>query len=175
MAEGELDRRRQLLLRSHLRDPNGGAEPRGLDEDGVAVRVGELVADAQGDVPRHGNLGVAHHRLELVLVHRQRRAEHTGTDVRHVGQLEQTLHGAVLAEGPVQDWDHDVDIREGCGNAFGRHRERLDCRPALALAQLACGPWVERPRPAGLELPLALAVDLDRHRLVVLRVKRFEH
>src|SRR5439155_26969119 len=64
---------------------------------------------------------------------------------------------------------------QGRGDAFGRNRERLYCRAAFARVQVACGPRVERPRPAGLELPLSLAVDLDCLVLVTLRVERTQH
>ena len=50
------------------------------------------------------------HLLGHRLVHRQRRAEHAGPDVGGVGQLEQPLHGAVLAHRAVQQRQHDGDL-----------------------------------------------------------------
>ena len=40
-------------------------------------------------------------------------AMHAGADVGHVGQLEQALHGAVFAVGPVQHRKHDVEAEAG--------------------------------------------------------------
>ncbi len=40
-------------------------------------------------------------------VHRQRRAQHAGTHIGHVGQLEQALDRAVLSQGAVQQGEHD--------------------------------------------------------------------
>ena len=51
--------------------------------------------------------------LHGVLVHRQRRSQHTRADVRELGQFEQTLHGAILAEGAVQHGEDHVDARVG--------------------------------------------------------------
>ena len=175
VAEGELHRRRELFLRPHLRNPDRRAEPGRLDEDGVPERVPDLVALAEGDVPRHRDLGVAHDRLELVLVHRERRAEHTGADVGDAGQLEEPLHGAVLAEGAVQDRDDDVDARKRRGDTLGWDRQGLDRGAPVALVELARGAGVERPRLARLELPFPVAVDLDGDRLVAIRVERLQH
>ena len=62
---------------------------------------------------RHGDAVVAQHRLEHVLVHAERGGEHAGADVGDAGELEQALHGAVLAEGAVEDREDDVDVGEG--------------------------------------------------------------
>ena len=64
-----------------------------------------------------------------------------GADVRHPGELEQALHRAVLAEGAVQDREHDVD-----GAERGRRRGRRDreCRAALA-EPVAAGRGRQRP------------------------------
>ena len=55
---------------------------------------------------------VAHHLLEQVLVHRERRRRDAGADVGDVRELEQPLHRPVLAERPVQDREDDVDGAE---------------------------------------------------------------
>ena len=125
VPEPELNRRREAALVVHLRDPDGGAETGGLDEDRVAVRVPRLVAEPERDVARHRDARVAHDRLELVLVHCERRAEDARADVGDAGELEQPLHRAVLAEGPVQHRDHDVDLAERLRHLRGRHGQRL--------------------------------------------------
>ena len=71
MTARELDGRRKLRLVVHLRDSDGGAEARRLDEDRVAERVVDLVAEPDRDVWRDGDAAVAHHLLEEVLVHRR--------------------------------------------------------------------------------------------------------
>ena len=47
-----------------------------------------------------------------MLVHPGGRSEHTRADVAHTGHLEQSLHGAVLTPGAVQQREHDVDLAE---------------------------------------------------------------
>ena len=56
----------------------------------------------------------AEHVLGQRLVHAQRRRQHAGADVGHAGQLEQALHGAVLAHRPVEQRQHD-DLLAGAG------------------------------------------------------------
>ena len=126
VPESELDRRLQLVLAVHLGDADGGAEPRRLDEDRVAERVLDRVAEPDGVVCRDGDAAVAHHLLEQVLVHRERGRGDAGADVGHVCQFEQPLHGSVLAERPVQDRQNDVhgaDRLERPG--LGRNGQRL--------------------------------------------------
>ena len=50
-------------------------------------------------------------------------ASDAGADVRHAGQLEQALHRAVLAEGPVQHREDDVDAGERGRDAAVGQRE----------------------------------------------------
>ena len=40
------------------------------------------------------------------LVHCERRAQYSATDVRHVGQLEEALQGSILTEGAVDEGEH---------------------------------------------------------------------
>ena len=47
--------------------------------------------------------------LGELLVHARRAGQHTRADVRHAGQLEQALDGAVLAVRAVQHREHHVD------------------------------------------------------------------
>ena len=126
VPEGELDGRPELVLVVHLRDADRGAEPRRLDEHGVAERVLDRVAEPDRVVRGHRDAAVAHHLLEQVLVHRERRCRDPGADVRNVGELEQALHGAVLAERAVQDRQDDVDRAEHLERpGLGRNGQRL--------------------------------------------------
>ena len=54
------------------------------------------------------DLVIAQHLFHLDLVHAQCRAEHTGTDVGHIGQIKEALHGAVFAIGSVQNRENHV-------------------------------------------------------------------
>ena len=56
-----------------------------------------------------------------MLVHADRGGEHAGADVADVGELEQALDRAVLAERAVQDREDDVDLAE-----HRRDRARLE-------------------------------------------------
>ena len=96
-----------------------------------------------------------------------------GADVRHVGQLEQPLHGSVLAEGPVEDRQDDVHLAEGRGDGAGRGGNR----------QCLAGPCpgachrVKGGRDtsvSGRELPAPVVADLDLDGLVAGRVERIE-
>ena len=49
------------------------------------------------------------HELHRRLVHADGGREHAGADVRHVRELEQSLHGAVLAVRAVQHREHHVE------------------------------------------------------------------
>ena len=72
---------------------------------------------------RDRDVVVAHDRLEQVLVHAQRRGGDAGADVGHAGQLEQPLHGAVLAERAMEDGEDHVHVGErGRDGAARRHR-----------------------------------------------------
>ena len=95
----------------HLRDADRGAEPRGLHEHRVAERVRDRVTEPQRDVAGHRYPLRPHHLLEDVLVHAQRRGEHARPDVGDVRELEQALHGAVLAERAVKRDEDDVERR----------------------------------------------------------------
>ena len=89
------------------------------------------------------------HRLEEVLVHRERRAEHARADVGDARELEQPLHRPVLAEGPVQDREDDVDVRRASPAPSTVGTGSVSARPS-------------RPSAACPELPAAVAADLDR-------------
>ena len=132
----ELDRGRELRLVVHLRDADRRAEARGLDEDRVAERVLDRVAEPDRVVRGDGDAAVAHHLLEQVLVHRERGGRDAGADVGDVRELEQPLHRPVLAERAVQDRQDDVDGPERRERpALGRNRQRLRWTPSRCLAQ----------------------------------------
>ncbi len=54
--------------------------------------------------------GIAEEPLHHVFVHAGGGAKHARADVRDVGQLQQALDGAILAEGAMQHGEDDVDI-----------------------------------------------------------------
>jgi hypothetical protein len=54
-----------------------------------------------------------------VLVHTRGGAEQAGGDVGHVGEFEQALDGAILAEGAVEDGENNVDVDGAVGCAAG--------------------------------------------------------
>ena len=121
-----LDRRPELGLVVHLRDADGRAEPRGLDEHRIVERALDVVALPDRVMARDRNAAVPHHLLEEVLVHRERRARDAGADVRDARELEQPLHRPVLAERAVQDRQHDVDGSErGERAGLGGNGQRL--------------------------------------------------
>ena len=126
MAPRERDGGFELGLVVRLRDPDRGAEPRRLDEDGVAERVLDLVAEPQRHVARNRDAAVAQHGLEEVLVHAERGGGDPGADVGDAGELEQALDRAVLAERAVQHGQDDVDGAERLGRLrVGEHGQRL--------------------------------------------------
>ena len=58
----------------------------------------------------------------MILSIADRGAEHAGADVRQAGELEQSLHGAVLAVRAVQQREHDVDGERRAGVRAARAR-----------------------------------------------------
>ena len=77
------------------------AQDRALVALPVALEHDFVVADGQ---PARGE-----HQLHRRFVHADGGREHARADVRDVGQLQQPLHGAVLAVGTVQDREDDVE------------------------------------------------------------------
>ena len=71
----------------------------------------------QGHAAGDGDALVAHDRLEEILVHGEGRRGHARADVGDAGQLQQALHGAVLAERPVEDGEDDVDAAQRLDSA----------------------------------------------------------
>ena len=68
-----------------------------------------LVAGSQGDAAHDGDAVRPQDGLHQVLVHADGRGRDPGADVGDVGELEQPLHRAVLAERSVEDRQHDLD------------------------------------------------------------------
>ena len=62
-------------------------------------------------------------------VHPGRRGQHPGPDVADVGELEETLDRAVLAERPVQQGEDDVDLAEAAHLAGLLHGQGAVARP----------------------------------------------
>ena len=143
------------------RNPDAGAESRRFDDHGEAERVLDTVAMAveHRDAVRDRHALVPHDGLEEVLVHAERRGGHAGADVGDVRELEEALHGAVLAEGPVQDGEDDVDAFERRGRGVGRDGQVL-----AALADLCLF-------GRGFELPAPVLADLDGAHVVAVGVE----
>src|SRR5581483_7790736 len=114
----------------------------------------------KGDVLDDGQSGGTKQRFHDVLVHARGGAEHARADVGYVGELEQSLDGAVLAEGAMQHGKNHVDIDGAVAgaagerggslewhqawlavNGFGRHHHRLPVfqyRGAGSRFRIAC-------------------------------------
>src|SRR5262249_57122716 len=143
-------------------------ERRRLDEDRVAERVLDGVAESNRVVPRNGDAAVAHDLLEEILVHRERRRRDACADVGDVRELEQPLHRAVLAERAVEDREDDVDSAERPHRAVARwDRQRLGRKSWVR-------PLSEGPGP-GFEGPPSVAADRHRDHVVAVGVERLEH
>src|SRR3989338_4783970 len=84
---------------------------------GTSAHAPPPLAPPHRDERRRRQPGLQEQPLLHLFVHPQRRAEHARAHVGQVGQLEQSLHGAVFAEGAVQDGENDVE-RERQGRAF---------------------------------------------------------
>ena len=111
----------------------------------------------------YGDPAIAKYGLEEVLVHAERGGSDAGSDVGDASKLEETLHRAVLAERPVEDGEHDVDLgdrsrRSLVGDHGHRFTRALAPRGGKALSFLR-------------DFPAPVAADLDRGRLVALRVQ----
>ncbi len=123
---GEGEGGREFLAVVCLGDADGGAEVGGFDEEGV-FEVGLDAGDGfagggfplgaeDGDVLDDGEFGCEEEALHGVFVHAGGGSEYAGADVGHVGELKESLDGAVFAEGSVEDGEDDID---GAGGAEG--------------------------------------------------------
>ena len=75
------------------------------------------------DVLDHRQPVPAAEPLRHFLVHRSRGRQNPGADIRQVREFEQSLHGAVFAEGAVQHREHNIDT--GIAAGFRQDRPRL--------------------------------------------------
>ena len=114
------------------------------------------------------------HLLGHGLVHAQRRAEHAAADVGHAGQLEQALHGAVLAQRAVQQREARRPARPvgrasaPAGSTAGR---RSTAARRAARRDRPPGPRPRRrPAPTGPRLVMA-----DRRDVVALGSAAAQH
>ena len=123
-----------------LGNADGGAEVGGLDEHREGQFRGRSrrrsawprVSDHVFDNRQHPFPADTFHHL---LVHGDGRRHDARADVGQVGEFEQALHGAVLAEGAVQDGEDHVDVRLGA--RFGQ--DRLGAPLALLVDEVLDG------------------------------------
>ena len=110
----------QLLLIGHLGDAHTGTCVGGLDEHRPAQLLFHTGANALQillDLPTVGGypLGVGHtvglkQGVGHSLVHAHRACQHAAAHISDACQLQQTLHGAVLAPQAVEHRDHHVKV-----------------------------------------------------------------
>ena len=120
---GVLDGRRQLAGFTHFGDADRRAQRRRLHkqrEAEAAANGGENFlplrfprVPTHAEVGHYRQLGLQEKPLLDFLVHTHGRAQDVGADVRDTGEFQQPLHGAVLAEGAVQDREDDVEVKRG--------------------------------------------------------------
>ncbi len=133
VPRGQLQRGFEFLAVVRLGDADRRAQVGGLDEHGVLEVVLDLIrvqrATPLHDVLDHRQAAFVAQTLGHFLVHGRRGSQHARAHVGQTGEFEQTLHGAVLAEGAVQHGKHHVDA--GIRAGLGQNRAR---RPAAVLA-----------------------------------------
>ena len=128
-------------------------------------------------VPRGGEAARGERPLHHHLVHRDRGADDAGADVGQVGELEQALHRAVFAVGPVEEREHDVDVERAARRELRARRRGARERDQLPepgrvravdqerVGQRA-GAGVERGARTVGEQPLAVGGDGEGHDVV---------
>ena len=179
VGQGVVDGVAQLLDRLRLRHPDGRAHVGRLDEARetqlarqLRRQSGRALVIGERPVAGLGNPVGGQHLLGHRLVHRQRRAEHAGSDVGDVGQLEQALHGAVLTHRPVQQRQHDrplvVGRRQG-GERRHRGAGRVEPLGQLGHAGSQCLLGALR------QCPLAVGGDADRRHAVTAGIDGSQH
>ncbi len=188
--ERDVDRGDELVAVAGLRHAHRRPQVRRLHE----ARVAQLVLDAQHErvdvltlaerePARHGQVRRGERALHHHLVHRDGRPDDARADVRHARELEQPLHGAVLAVRAVQQRDDHVEPGRGDPALTERHqlvRTRLgqlrDVR-ALHRERLRERVAAGREQLAGLfgEEPATFLGDRDGHDVVALGVERVAH
>ena len=118
IAARQVQRVGQFASVTHLGNPHARPQVCRLDEQRRAQRLQHAVADPcrlplplvtpDEQVRRHGQAGGGKERLHDGLVHAGGRPQHSRSDVGHVGEFQQPLHGAVLAISAVQQRKYDV-------------------------------------------------------------------
>src|SRR5688572_30111054 len=114
VARGECHGGGQVRVIEAARYAHARALAGGLDDDRQPDPVcgrDDVVAALETDIRRRRQTEREPHLLGADLVHRERRAEHPGSGVRHAKRVQEPLYDAVLAPAPVavKDVEHPVD------------------------------------------------------------------
>jgi len=141
--------------------------------------VAREFARADRSPRHHQDPGLRQQALGHVFVHADGRAEGPWPDVGDVRQLQQALHGSVLAVGSVQNREHHVVVaeqgaRRGHRTAVvwvDRHFQRAPHRFQAERARIARG---TQQSLFGFRPPAALLVDADQHGLEAIAIERNE-
>ena len=177
-----------------LGDPDRRAAACGFHEDrvaelahamGDAVGVAVPLPGGHGDRLHQRQAGGGQHHLHVGLVHADSAGEHPCADVADARHLEHPLDGAVLAPGPVQEREDDVDLAEGLRGLrglvhdevgdLGVPRERHRSAVAVDRGQLVGTGDLQPLGVAGLQHPAAVCRNADRHDVVLVTVDGVEH
>ena len=143
-----------------------------LHEHGIAEALLQPLDRLVALAPRHSDVldrwqaALAEQPLHDVLVHPRRRGQHACPNVGDVGQLQEPLHGAVLAKRAVQYRENYLYARRGPGFSRQRHRRFGRQRTSRLRRQQAHG--LARRQPS------ALAGDGQRDDVVLLFVERLD-
>src|SRR4029077_13642227 len=103
--------------------------------DGVheTIPPGRELAAPDDPVIDDGQTGLTEDDLHHSLVHPHRRSQDAGSDVRDVGEIQETLQRAVLASRAVHDRENDVETTGGSRPArTPSSRRRLQSRSGKA-------------------------------------------
>jgi len=163
---------------------DAGAERCGFHEDGIRKFFFDLMNDyvfvvfpfvaANGDPGNDGDFGGAEKFFGDVFIHGDGGAEDAGADEGKTGEVEETLDGAVFAEGAVHDGEDDVDALAGAAaveadesgvGGIGAHGDALAGAENLRKHFLG----------AGADEPVAFFGDADGHDFVFVRVEAANH
>ena len=203
--EGEIDRRGELAGRLRLGNADARSEVRRFDEDRKTKRrlngrdqaraIGAPFGRAEDAVLGDRQTARGERQLHERLVHAHRRCQDTGADIRDVGELEQPLNRAVLAERAMQHGKDDVEAKAGhsgavvafIGSSVDRDQrfigrvgdemrlapgaDRVRRRQPSLLDHVGCGE--HRGRPVG-QRPAPVLFDADGDRIVAGAIEVFE-
>ena len=125
-----------------------------------------------------GNASVPQETLRHVFVHAHCRPQHAGADVGHARELQQPLHGAVLAEGAVKHREHHQLLLPGAFESAARKRRGR--QPLFDADERGARVHGQRPRvasnpgerPFGLAMPAPLTVDPHQYRVESIPIER---